>query len=533
LTITKGGNGEGLIVNKTSGSGNAVTVTGTAEATTLVKTGGVSTEFLKADGSVTSLGTSAISLGGTANGLSYLNGNYRLHKVNASNGGVLTTGRDTIAGLKIIRDSLYIGQPFPETAGPFMLRVSTPLGTQPVSFERKLNPGTGLGRAIAYQWVSANGSPMQISDGLGVIYAGTDSAGTQTTYATIEALAKSVATNKMWGGFEDWFADGTDLKANPSYLTDHIPYAVRYPRYRDASSPYMFYGTKTGAGIIKGNSFGVADSSVIYVDKNYRVGINNRTPATAFDVVGGIKSSTLGSTLVKSVSGVLTDAVASDLSSLGAVLTTTNQSVGGIKTFTSNTVFQGIDPDSKVTIYPNYSGDAAGVGIQNNAGTFVIELNGSTGEIVSSTQKIVSTPTTSAGGYDALTRNTSTGVVEKIGMASGTYTPTLTNGTNVASSTPFLCQYYRIGNEVTVTGRIGITPTSGSTVATELGISLPIASALTDTFDLNGGGWATNYLAASPSYIQSDSGNDRASFNFTALASASPQFTFSFTYIVK
>jgi hypothetical protein len=78
LTITKGGNGEGLIVNKTSGSGNAVTVTGTAEATTLVKTGGTSAQFLKADGSVdaTAYGTgtvtsvAALTLGTTGTDLS-------------------------------------------------------------------------------------------------------------------------------------------------------------------------------------------------------------------------------------------------------------------------------------------------------------------------------------------------------------------------------------------------------------------------------------------------------------------------------
>jgi hypothetical protein len=51
LLITKGGNNEGLKVNKTSGSGNAATIIGTLEATTLVKTGGLATQFLMADGS--------------------------------------------------------------------------------------------------------------------------------------------------------------------------------------------------------------------------------------------------------------------------------------------------------------------------------------------------------------------------------------------------------------------------------------------------------------------------------------------------
>jgi hypothetical protein len=54
LNITKGGNGEGLYINKTSGSGNAATIIGTLNATTLVKSGGTSSQFLKADGSIDS-----------------------------------------------------------------------------------------------------------------------------------------------------------------------------------------------------------------------------------------------------------------------------------------------------------------------------------------------------------------------------------------------------------------------------------------------------------------------------------------------
>ena len=52
LNITKGGNGEGLYINKTSGTGNAATIIGTLNATTLVKSGGTSSQFLMADGSV-------------------------------------------------------------------------------------------------------------------------------------------------------------------------------------------------------------------------------------------------------------------------------------------------------------------------------------------------------------------------------------------------------------------------------------------------------------------------------------------------
>jgi hypothetical protein len=54
LNITKGGNGEGLYINKTSGSGNAATIIGTINATSFVKSGGTSSQFLKADGTVDS-----------------------------------------------------------------------------------------------------------------------------------------------------------------------------------------------------------------------------------------------------------------------------------------------------------------------------------------------------------------------------------------------------------------------------------------------------------------------------------------------
>jgi hypothetical protein len=72
LNITKGGNGEGLYINKTSGSGNAATIIGTLNATTLVKSGGTSSQFLKADGSVDS--TTYVGGSGATGQVAYWNG---------------------------------------------------------------------------------------------------------------------------------------------------------------------------------------------------------------------------------------------------------------------------------------------------------------------------------------------------------------------------------------------------------------------------------------------------------------------------
>jgi hypothetical protein len=71
LNITKGGSGEGLYINKTSGSGNAATIIGTLNATTLVKSGGTSSQFLKADGTVDSSVYVPTSTTLTINGVSY------------------------------------------------------------------------------------------------------------------------------------------------------------------------------------------------------------------------------------------------------------------------------------------------------------------------------------------------------------------------------------------------------------------------------------------------------------------------------
>jgi hypothetical protein len=66
LNIIKGGNGEGLYINKTSGSGNAATIIGTLNATTLVKSGGTADQYLKADGSVSTAMNSRVEVNFTA-----------------------------------------------------------------------------------------------------------------------------------------------------------------------------------------------------------------------------------------------------------------------------------------------------------------------------------------------------------------------------------------------------------------------------------------------------------------------------------
>jgi len=123
-------------------------------------------------------------------------------------------------------------------------------------------------------------------------------------------------------------------------------------------------------------------------------------------------------------------------------------------------------------------------------------------------------------------------VIEGPLVASGTYTPTITNVTNVSASTAYQCQYLRVGNTVTVSGKIDIDPTA--TGAGELGISLPIASGVPNDYNAGGSansGTSNNLHGA----IRADTTNDRAAliFNLDATAStANSSWFFTFTYLI-
>jgi hypothetical protein len=153
LSITKGGNGEGIYVNKTSGSGNAATIIGTLNATTLVKSGGTSSQFLKADGSVDStaygtgsvtsvaaltLGTSGTDLSSTvANGTTTPVITLNVPDASATARGVVTTGTQTIAGAKTLTNDVLL------TAAPASTRYITLTGTDTNTGILALQAGAG------------------------------------------------------------------------------------------------------------------------------------------------------------------------------------------------------------------------------------------------------------------------------------------------------------------------------------------------------------------------------------------------------
>lgn len=112
---------------------------------------------------------------------------------------------------------------------------------------------------------------------------------------------------------------------------------------------------------------------------------------------------------------------------------------------------------------------------------------------------------------------------------SGTYTPTLYNTTNIASSsvTASSVNYQRIGDVVRVWGEVTITATANTT-ASLLGMSLPIASGLSNTYEL--AGTALTDTENQTIRINADATNDRASFRFKSTHTNAATYSFHFTY---
>lgn len=119
------------------------------------------------------------------------------------------------------------------------------------------------------------------------------------------------------------------------------------------------------------------------------------------------------------------------------------------------------------------------------------------------------------------------GTIATLTGSSGVYTPTLTNVANLDASTAYQCQYVRVGDVVTVSGKVDADPTAAGTV--QLGISLPIASNFGAEEDCGGVAFAPG-IAGQGAGIIADATNNRAEMKWTAVDLTNQAFSFSFTY---
>jgi hypothetical protein len=157
---------------------------------------------------------------------------------------------------------------------------------------------------------------------------------------------------------------------------------------------------------------------------------------------------------------------------------------------------------------------STGVGIGNTSPTVKLDVTGG----IKTSRTAVTAPATSDGN-----------------IFSGTYTPTLSNGNliDVAGSTAYVCQYMRVGDVVTVSGKVDIAVTG--TGFTQLNMTLPVPSNFTAAENCAGvaqvsySGGTINEAAG----IRADTTNDRAQIAFWGnVTGAAQSFTFTYTYRV-
>lgn len=120
-------------------------------------------------------------------------------------------------------------------------------------------------------------------------------------------------------------------------------------------------------------------------------------------------------------------------------------------------------------------------------------------------------------------------------IETGTYTPTLTNQTNIASSTAKVTNFKRVGKMVDVSGLVTIDASSAN-LLTRLYLTLPIASNFTSNeTDLHGTG--TTYVGdandAISAIILADTSGDQAEFVYPSTDVTSNDWVFNYSYIIK
>lgn len=112
--------------------------------------------------------------------------------------------------------------------------------------------------------------------------------------------------------------------------------------------------------------------------------------------------------------------------------------------------------------------------------------------------------------------------------SAGTYTPTLTNDTNLDASTAYQCQYIRVGNVVSVSGKVDVDPTAAGALI--LFISLPVASDLGALEDCGG---AASAVVSTECYgIAANTVSNKAQMQGLAVTTTNHGVWFTFQYEV-
>ena len=165
------------------------------------------------------------------------------------------------------------------------------------------------------------------------------------------------------------------------------------------------------------------------------------------------------------------------------------------------------------------------------SGSYKFVLKDSSGATLRSQDNIVLTSglqSDANGDYTMANDLTVTGDIVAANVLSGTYTPTITDVTNIDSSTPAVMQWSRVGDVVTVSGLLSVDTTAASLA--KLRMSLPVASNFTSSTNCAGGGQA--YNTDFQCCVYGDTTNDEAIIESALMATINTNYAIHFTYVI-
>lgn len=212
----------------------------------------------------------------------------------------------------------------------------------------------------------------------------------------------------------------------------------------------------------------------------------------------------------------------------GYVDTTTNQTVGGVKTFTGN-------PRVSNTVPQFYFEES------DTAKIWVYLVNNSNFSLHEDSTSGANARLRILAGAGRLNLEPA-GVIDYGGntiwhagnmpLASGTYTPTATGVANVSSNTPQVHAWMRVGNSVTMSGRVDVIPSLASTF-TQIRIALPVPSNFASGMDVSGAlTWNVSTTGLGAGFVNADATNDQIILNFICGSVANHGLRYSVTYPV-
>jgi hypothetical protein len=120
----------------------------------------------------------------------------------------------------------------------------------------------------------------------------------------------------------------------------------------------------------------------------------------------------------------------------------------------------------------------------------------------------------------------SSGKIIEVALAEGTYTPTLTNTTNIGASTAYLTKYLRIGDMIHVFGEVDIDATA--TGAVELRMTIPIASTFGQTYEV--AGTAVCSSSGVPAAVSCHVASGLVTIKYIATTTTNDKYSFHFAY---